>query len=196
MHVFLLGVSHQTAPIDVRERLDFSSRDVGAAVETLAARYSAGEAVVLSTCNRSEIYVASDDPERARQELIEFLGSYHELPAEAFEPHVFVRADEEASRHLFRVAAGLDSLVVGEPQILGQVKDAFQVAASAAVRRPGAHPPLPHLVRRRQARALGNGARRRARFRWALPPWRWRARSSAVSTGAACWWSAPARSAR
>jgi glutamyl-tRNA reductase len=130
MHVFLLGVSHQTAPIEVRERLDFSSRDVGAAVETLAARYSAGEAVVLSTCNRSEIYVASDDPERARQELIEFLGSYHQLPPEAFESHVFVRTDEDASRHLFRVAAGLDSLVVGEPQILGQVKDAFQMAAT------------------------------------------------------------------
>lgn len=130
MHVFLLGVSHQTAPIDVREQLDFSSRDVGAAVEAVAARYSAGEAVVLSTCNRSEIYVASDDPNRARHELIEFLHSYHGLPAEKFESHVFVRTDEDASRHLFRVAAGLDSLVVGEPQILGQVKDAFQVAAT------------------------------------------------------------------
>ena len=130
MHVFLLGVSHQTAPIDVREQLDFSSRDVGAAVEALAARYSAGEAVVLSTCNRSEIYVASEDPVRARQELVDFLGSYHGLPLQAFEGHVFAHADEEATRHLFRVAAGLDSLVVGEPQILGQVKDAFQVAAT------------------------------------------------------------------
>jgi glutamyl-tRNA reductase len=130
MHVFLLGVSHQTAPIDVREQLDFSSRDVGAAVEALAARYSAGEAVVLSTCNRSEIYVAIDDPARARQELVDFLGTYHGLPREAFESHVFVHADEDATRHLFRVAAGLDSLVVGEPQILGQVKDAFQVAAT------------------------------------------------------------------
>jgi glutamyl-tRNA reductase len=130
MHVFLLGVSHQTAPIDVREQLDFSSRDVGAAVEALAAHYSAGEAVVLSTCNRSEIYVASDDPARARQELVDFLGKYHGLPREAFESHIFVHADEDATRHLFRVAAGLDSLVVGEPQILGQVKDAFQVAAT------------------------------------------------------------------
>jgi glutamyl-tRNA reductase len=130
MHVFLLGVSHQTAPIEVREQLDFSSRDVGAAVEAVAARCSAGEAVVLSTCNRSEIYVASDDPDRARQELIEFLVGYHGLPSSAFESHVFVRTDEDATRHLFRVAAGLDSLVVGEPQILGQVKDAFQVAAS------------------------------------------------------------------
>jgi glutamyl-tRNA reductase len=130
MHVFLLGVSHQTAPIDVREQLDFSSRDVGAAVEALAAKYSAGEAVVLSTCNRSEIYVASEDPVRAREELVDFLGSYHGLPPQAFEGHVFAHADEEATRHLFRVAAGLDSLVVGEPQILGQVKDAFQVAAT------------------------------------------------------------------
>ena len=130
MHVFLLGVSHQTAPIDLREQLDFSSRDVGAAVEALAARYSAGEAVVLSTCNRSEIYVASDDPVRARQELVDFLGRYHGLPPQAFEEHVFAHADEDATRHLFRVAAGLDSLVVGEPQILGQVKDAFQVAAT------------------------------------------------------------------
>jgi len=130
MHVFLLGVSHQTAPIDVREQLDFSSRDVGAAVEALAARYSAGEAVVLSTCNRSEIYVASEDPERARQELVDFLGNYHGLPPQAFEGHVFAHTDEDATRHLFRVAAGLDSLVVGEPQILGQVKDAFQVAAT------------------------------------------------------------------
>jgi glutamyl-tRNA reductase len=85
---------------------------------------------VLSTCNRSEIYVASDDPERARQELVDFLGSYHKLPPQAFAGHVFAHVDEDATRHLFRVAAGLDSLVVGEPQILGQVKDAFQVAAT------------------------------------------------------------------
>jgi len=130
MHVFLLGVSHQTAPIDVREQLDFSSRDVGAAVEALAAKYSAGEAVVLSTCNRSELYVASEDPARAREELVDFLSTYHGLPPQAFQEHVFVHADEDATRHLFRVAAGLDSLVVGEPQILGQVKDAFQVAAT------------------------------------------------------------------
>jgi glutamyl-tRNA reductase len=136
MHVFLLGVSHQTAPIAVREQLDFSSRDVGAAVEAVAARYSAGEAVVLSTCNRSEIYVASDNPARARRELIEFLHSYHGLPTEAFESHVFVRTDEDASRHLFRVAAGLDSLVVGEPQILGQVKtrSRWRRRASASAR--------------------------------------------------------------
>ena len=129
MHLFLLGVSHKTAPVDVRERLDFSSRDLGAAVEALATRQSAAESVVLSTCNRSEIYVASDNPERAREDIVAFLSHYHSLPPERFAPHLFSFGDEAAAKHLFRVAAGLDSLVVGEPQILGQVKDAFETAA-------------------------------------------------------------------
>ena len=129
MHLFLLGVSHRTAPVDLREQLDFSSRDLGAAVEALATRPGAAESVVLSTCNRSEIYVASSDPARAQDEIVRFLSEYHGLPREAFAQHLFSLTDAEAATHLFRVAAGLDSLVVGEPQILGQVKDAFQVAA-------------------------------------------------------------------
>ena len=129
MHLLLLGVSHKTAPVDLREKLDFSSRDVGAAVEALAARSSAAESVVLSTCNRSEIYVASDALDSVREELLRFLSEYHQLPAESFAPHLFSFSDAEVAQHLFRVAAGLDSLVVGEPQILGQVKDAFQAAA-------------------------------------------------------------------
>lgn len=130
MHLFLLGVSHRTAPVDVRERLDFSSGDLGAAVQALGARPSAAESVVLSTCNRCEIYVASEDPARARAELVDFLGEYHRLPVDAFTPHLFAFDDAAAAKHLFRVAAGLDSLVVGEPQILGQVKDAFHVAST------------------------------------------------------------------
>ena len=129
MHLLLLGVSHRTAPVELRERLDFSSRDLGAAVEALATRPSADETVVLSTCNRSEIYVASNDPARAREELVQFLSEYHGLPPDTFTPHLFSFADAEAADHLFRVAAGLDSLIVGEPQILGQVKEAFQTAA-------------------------------------------------------------------
>jgi len=129
MHLFLLGVSHRTAPVDLRERLDFSSRDLGGAVEALATRASAAESVVLSTCNRSEIYVASSAPAQAREEIIQFLTEYHRLPADAFEPHLFSFNDARAATHLFRVAAGLDSLVVGEPQILGQVKDAYQTAS-------------------------------------------------------------------
>jgi glutamyl-tRNA reductase len=83
----------------------------------------------LSTCNRSEIYVVSNDLARAREEVTAFLSEYHELPAQDFTPHLFSHDNEAAVRHLFRVAAGLDSIVVGEPQILGQVKDAFQAAA-------------------------------------------------------------------
>jgi glutamyl-tRNA reductase len=128
MHLFLLGVSHKTAPVDVRERLDFSSRDLGAAVEALATRPSAAESVVLSTCNRSEIYVASENPARAREDAIAFLSDYHALPSESFIPHLYSLGDEAAAKHLFRVAAGLESIVVGEPQILGQVKDAFETA--------------------------------------------------------------------
>jgi glutamyl-tRNA reductase len=158
MHLFLLGVSHRTAPVDLRERLDFSSRDLGEAVEALAAR----ESVVVSTCNRSEIYVASTDPAKAREELVAFLSEYHSLPPEAFLPHLFVKEDAAAAGHLFRVAAGLDSLVVGEPQILGQVKDAFQTAAT----RRAAGPLLSKLFhwsfnvgkRVRTETALGEGA--------------------------------------
>ena len=129
MQLFLLGVSHKTAPVELREKLDFSSRDVGAAVVALAARSSAAESVVLSTCNRSEIYVASTTAETAREEIVRFLSEYHQLPAESFTPHLFSFSEADVAQHLFRVAAGLDSMVVGEPQILGQVKDAFQAAA-------------------------------------------------------------------
>jgi glutamyl-tRNA reductase len=129
MHLFLLGVSHKTAPVELRERLDFSSRDLGAAVEALAARSGAAESVVLSTCNRSEMYVAAEDIPRANDELMAFLSDYHQVPASAFIPHLFAREDADAVRHLFRVAAGLDSLVVGEPQILGQVKEAYATAS-------------------------------------------------------------------
>jgi glutamyl-tRNA reductase len=129
MNLLLLGVSHQTAPVELRERLDFASGDVGAAVQELAARAAVPECVVLSTCNRSEIYVGSSDPQRTRDDVVGFLSEFHHLPPDAFLPHLFVRQDAEAVTHLFRVASGLESAVVGEPQILGQVKEAFQAAA-------------------------------------------------------------------
>src|SRR5688572_31602630 len=97
MHLFLLGVSHRTAPVDLREKLDFSSRDLGAAVMELAARSSAAESVVLSTCNRSEIYVASTSPDTAREEIVRFLSEYHQLPAETFTPHLFSFTEAEVA---------------------------------------------------------------------------------------------------
>jgi len=129
MNLLLLGVSHRTAPVDLREKLDFSSGDVGAAVQELASRASVPECVVLSTCNRSEVYVANENLERTRRDIIDFLGQFHGLPSEAFTEHLFTLEGREAVEHLFRVAAGLDSALVGEPQILGQVKEAFQKAS-------------------------------------------------------------------
>jgi glutamyl-tRNA reductase len=128
--LFLLGVSHRTAPVDLRERLDFSSRDLSAAASAIAAKPSMSEAVVLSTCNRSELYVATTDPVCAREELVSFISEYHHVSPPAFQPHLFALENSAAVAHLFRVAAGLDSLVVGEPQILGQVKEAYQTSAA------------------------------------------------------------------
>jgi len=162
MHLFLLGVSHRTAPVDLRERLDFSSRDLSAAAGAIAAKPSMSEAVVLSTCNRSELYVATTDPASAREELVSFISEYHHVSAPTFQPHLFALENSAAVAHLFRVAAGLDSLVVGEPQILGQVKEAFQ--SSAASRSVG--PVLSNVFRWsfgvgkrvRTETALGEGA--------------------------------------
>lgn len=128
MHLYLLGVSHRTAGVELRERLDFSSKGLADALARLAAQSSSSEAAVVSTCNRSELYVVADDPARARLELAEFFSQFHQVPSSELEPHLFDAVDGPAARHLFRVAAGLDSLVVGEPQILGQVKDAYQAA--------------------------------------------------------------------
>jgi glutamyl-tRNA reductase len=131
MHLLLVGISHRTAPVELRERVDFQARDLAAALRALSQRGSAHEAVVVSTCNRAEMYVACDDAEPTRQDLLRFLSDYNQIAASDIAPHVYDVVDLEAARHLFRVAAGLDSMVVGEPQILGQVKDAHTVAADA-----------------------------------------------------------------
>jgi len=131
MHLLLVGISHRTAPVELRERLDFQARGVESALRTLAERGSTREAVVLSTCNRAEIYAACEDAAGARGDLVSFIGQFHGVDQSALLPHVYDASDLDAARHLFRVAAGLDSLVVGEPQILGQVKEAHTVAGSA-----------------------------------------------------------------
>jgi glutamyl-tRNA reductase len=128
MHLLLVGISHKTAPVELRERIDFHARGLDVALRELAPRLPAGEAVVLSTCNRAELYVASEQIERMRGELVRFIGDFHGVDRPALVPHMYELADLDAVRHLFRVAAGLDSLVVGEPQILGQVKEAYTVA--------------------------------------------------------------------
>jgi glutamyl-tRNA reductase len=131
MHVLLVGISHRTAPVELREQLDFQARGVGAALGELRALPSTREAVVVSTCNRAELYAACEDPASARHDLLTFISGFHGVEAAKVEPHVYGVEDLDAARHLFRVAAGLDSLVVGEPQILGQVKEAHTAATEA-----------------------------------------------------------------
>ena len=129
MNLFLLGASHHSAPVDVRERIDFTRRGVPEALAEIGQVPGLSEVVILSTCNRSEIYAVCEEPRRIRERLTAFMSAFHDVPESQLVPHVYTRADADVVRHLFRVAAGLDSLVVGEPQILGQVKDAYTVAS-------------------------------------------------------------------
>jgi len=131
VQILLVGISHRTAPVELRERIDFQARGVADALRALAGRGSAREAVVVSTCNRAELYVACDEAAAARQDLVRFLSDFNGVAAGEIAPHVYDVADLDVARHLFRVAAGLDSLVMGEPQILGQVKDAHTIATDA-----------------------------------------------------------------
>src|SRR3990170_5308803 len=130
MHLILVGLSHRTAPIELRERVDFQSR-LEAALRAIAERGSTAEAAVLSTCSRAEIYAACDDVGAARADLAAFIGEFHGIEDDRLAPFVYDRTDLDAARHLFRVASGLDSLVIGEPQIFGQVKDAYTAASGA-----------------------------------------------------------------
>jgi glutamyl-tRNA reductase len=136
LHLLLVGISHRTAPVEVRERVDFQARGLQAALRALAERGSSHEAVVVSTCNRAELYVACHETEATRQDLVRFLCDYNDLAPSDVLPHVYDVSDLDAARHLFRVSAGLDSLVVGEPQILGQVKEAHTAATDARTAGP------------------------------------------------------------
>ncbi len=129
MNLFLLGASHHSAPVDLRERIDFSRRGVPEALAVLSEIPGVVEVAILSTCNRSEIYTMCETPPQQRQALAAFMSSYHDVQESELGPYLYDRQDSDAARHLFRIAAGLDSLVVGEPQILGQVKDAYTIAS-------------------------------------------------------------------
>jgi len=136
MHLLLVGISHRTAPVDLRERVDFAARGVPEALRALAGRGSTREAAIVSTCNRAELYAACDDPAATRADLERFISEFNDISAGDIRPHVYDVSDLDAAKHLFRVAAGLDSLVVGEPQILGQVKDAHAAASEAQTAGP------------------------------------------------------------
>ena len=127
----LVGVNHTSAPIEVRERLSIPLTRLADAARTLAQQPGVREAMVLSTCNRVEFLTHREDGEESGAALLRFLHEYFAIPAELVESHLYEYREREAVRHLFRVASSLDSMVVGEPQILGQVKEAYGVAREA-----------------------------------------------------------------
>ena len=127
----LVGVNHMSAPIEVRERLSIPLTRLADAARTLAAQPGVREAMVISTCNRVEFLTHREDGEESSAGLLRFLHEYFAIPAELVESHLYEYREREAVRHLFRVASSLDSMVVGEPQILGQVKEAYGVAREA-----------------------------------------------------------------
>ncbi|MBH5619878.1 glutamyl-tRNA reductase [Neisseria meningitidis] len=123
MQLTAVGLNHQTAPLSIREKLAFAAACLPEAVRNLARSNAATEAVILSTCNRTELYCVGDS-----EEIIRWLADYHSLPIEEISPYLYTLGMQETVRHAFRVACGLDSMVLGEPQILGQIKDAVRVA--------------------------------------------------------------------
>jgi glutamyl-tRNA reductase len=136
--VFVVGVSWRTAPVGVRERLAFRDDEVDSALADLTGSPDIDEAVILSTCNRVEIYGSCAAPgiAAAAAQARSFLARSRGVAAEGLASHIFERVDVEAVRHLFRVAAALDSMVVGESQILGQLKDAYGAAVRAQAAGP------------------------------------------------------------
>jgi len=130
MTILTLGLNHKTAPIDTRERLTFGPDVIVGALRSLTEQTPTDEALILSTCNRMEVYCALDGAS-CESALREWLGRFHGLEPQLFGQHLYFHQDRDAVRHLLRVASGLDSMVLGEPQILGQVKSAFQTAKAA-----------------------------------------------------------------
>jgi glutamyl-tRNA reductase len=130
MTILTLGLNHKTAPVDIRERLSFGPDVIVGALRTMTEQTPASEAVILSTCNRTELYCAADERE-GETHLRNWLGRFHGIEPQLFAPHLYIHHDRDSVRHLLRVASGLDSMVLGEPQILGQVKAAFQTACDS-----------------------------------------------------------------
>ena len=127
MQLFAIGINHHTAPVSVREQVVFQTERLKLALRNLVEQRPVKEAAILSTCNRTEVYCNTAEPNAA----VQWLANYHHLAMDGLEPHIFQFPQEQAVQHAFRVASGLDSMVLGEPQILGQMKDAVRSAEEA-----------------------------------------------------------------
>lgn len=131
MSYLLVGASHRSAPVDIREKLAFGDEEIAPALNHLVDRSTIDEAIIVSTCNRVEIVASATGNGAALSRVIDFLGSSRSVTRNLLERHTYSRSDGDAVRHLFRVASSLDSMVVGEPQILGQVRDAYRRGVDA-----------------------------------------------------------------
>ena len=125
-----LGISHNTAPVDIREKVAFSKEQQNKALKQLVEIPQIDEAVILSTCNRTELYCHSNGNDVSHS-ISRWISDFHAIDLGEFEKHSYIYYDDSAVRHAFNVAAGLDSMVVGENQILGQLKDAYRAANNA-----------------------------------------------------------------
>jgi len=128
MHILSAGVHYEKTPIEIREKIVFPADTSGEAMKELTTFSHIHESVILSTCNRTEIYVSTDDVEAGFEAIEQFISEKFSIDVTAFKPYLTYMRDEMAILHLFRMATGLDSLVIGETQILGQVKDALSIA--------------------------------------------------------------------
>ena len=129
MTLLSLGINHNTAPVSIRERLAFPSEVLASSLQELWRVKDITEAAILSTCNRTELYCELKHDNR--QILVDWIADYRQLKTSEFEPYIYSYTDSELIRHMFRVACGLDSMILGEPQILGQMKTAYQTANEA-----------------------------------------------------------------
>lgn len=130
MSITIIGINHKTAPVSIREKVAFSPEHLRNALHSVQGIVK--ENIILSTCNRTEVYVA-DKTDLSPEQLTKWLADFHSIAVDQLTPYIYHYTDEEAVQHLLRVACGLDSLVLGEPQILGQLKDALQIAGDEKV---------------------------------------------------------------
>ncbi|MFI5223548.1 MAG: glutamyl-tRNA reductase, partial [Nitrospirales bacterium] len=129
MHIIAVGLSHKTAPIEIREKLAVPESRMGEALSRLCSYQGVREGILLSTCNRVEVYAVVDEIESGYGRIQDFLADAHlSLSSEQLTPHMYWHQGDRAISHLFRVASSLDSMIIGESQILGQIKEAFEVA--------------------------------------------------------------------
>src|SRR5210317_1078892 len=128
LDIILLGINHKTASVEVRECIAFAEDETKSALHSLLGKSFIKEALLFSTCNRVEILLVTDNKPRAVEETKGFIAEFNKIPLEQFEDALYIHEGDDAVRHVFRVASSLDSMVVGEPQILGQVKEAYRTA--------------------------------------------------------------------